>query len=101
MAPAQTANSSTVKREFGKYFNEAVSGKPVVVDNRLSNKKVVMVNYDKYMDMLEIMAEINDEGLNKQLEASYREYEKGNYETGLEGLIDIVNEKRKKELLKD
>lgn len=97
----KSTNSSTAKREFGKYFEYATQGNPVVVDNKLNNKKIVMVDYEQFIDMIELMAEINNDKLNKQIKKSYSDYKAGHYEEGLEGLIDIMNEEKKKELLRN
>jgi prevent-host-death family protein len=91
--------SSIAKRHFGKYFQQAVNGQPVLINNKLINKSAVLVDADLFEEMAEIIAEINDEELNAQLQASHEEHERGEAERGIEGLIDIMNETIKKELM--
>lgn len=101
MTPLTQANSSVVKREFGKYFDMAVGGHPVLVGNQMTNEKAVLVDYEDYMELLEIMEEMGDEELNSQLEASYKEFKAGKATKGIEDLIDLMNLKKKKKLLAD
>jgi len=94
-----SVQSSLAKREFGKYFKHAVRGDAVLISNRLTDEKVVLVNHDFFEELVEIHAELNNDSLNRQMKSVYADYKKGNYKKGLGSLIDIMNETVKKELM--
>lgn len=89
--------SSLVKRHFGHYFSQAIRGEPVLIRNALLDKNAVLIDADLFEDLMEIIDEVNDEELNRQLEKSHEDYEKGRTKKGIEGLIDIMNETTKKD----
>ncbi len=95
-----TVPASEAKMRFGKYFKSAQNGKPVIVKKKNDMKSIVMIDLDEFEDLMEIFAENQDDDLNQQIEEGYLEYKKGKCEKGIDGLFEIMNDTRKKEILK-
>ncbi len=91
--------STEAKTCFGKYFKAAQNGTIVIIQRQNDNKEVAMIKRKDLEEILEIYKENSDTKLMNQLQNSYKEYKENKCQQGIEVLIDIMNETKKKELL--
>lgn len=93
--------ATLAKMHLGQYFERATkNGEVIVIHNATNKRRAALIDYDVYLDLIEIHAEQGNVKFQKELLASKKQFSAGEYDEGMEVLTGILRNKIKKETKK-